>query len=249
MTRKFILVHGAWHSKVCWSKIIQWLQHMGHTAIAVQLDGMGKDGSMLDAVYLRNHVQNLVELIKSEAAPDDKITLMGKCYGGVVMSQSIELVPELIDRAIYMSGIMLADDESMMDITHHFKDSLIAKHMKLEYSKYVISLPKDVMVPGFFNDTEGLDNNLGLRREVEDILEEITDHPMHTFFDRVCLSRGYQSVKKTYIECVKDQAIPISMQRYMHRRDKSVDRVYTLNTDHSPYITNPLELISVLSEL
>ncbi|HLY58890.1 MAG TPA: alpha/beta fold hydrolase, partial [Stellaceae bacterium] len=39
----FVLVHGAWHGKWCWEKLVPLLEAAGHEVLAPDLPGMGDD--------------------------------------------------------------------------------------------------------------------------------------------------------------------------------------------------------------
>ena len=251
MQKKFILVHGAWHPKECWNKTVHLLHQMGYQAVAIQLKGLGKEATELGNVHLEDHVATLVEACRELSVSPRDITLMGHSYGGVVISQALEYVSELVDEAIYLSGIMLQHGESVMDVvSEHFEGSVIVEAMEMIKERYAIHLPRHSLIPGFFNACAVDDDSCpSLTKEINSLLPCITDHPLHTFFDTVSLGENYRSVKKVYVECVQDRAIPLTMQRLMHEREASVYRVFTLNSDHSPYITDPFALMIVLAKL
>jgi pimeloyl-ACP methyl ester carboxylesterase len=51
-----------------------------------------------------------------------------------------------------------------------------------------------------------------------------------------------------YVECTRDRAITIDLQRRMHRRFRMA-RVVTMEADHSPFLGAPEELAAELSAL
>src|SRR3546814_5065540 len=50
----------------------------------------------------------------------------------------------------------------------------------------------------------------------------------------------FGSVRRAYIECLRDRAIPIAMQRAMVAA-QPCDAVFTIDTDHSPFYSRPRE--------
>jgi pimeloyl-ACP methyl ester carboxylesterase len=50
---------------------------------------------------------------------------------------------------------------------------------------------------------------------------------------------------RTYVECTEDRTIPISSQRRMQAMSPGA-RVVTLDADHSPYLSRPVELADAL---
>ena len=53
------------------------------------------------------------------------------------------------------------------------------------------------------------------------------------------------SLPRTYVECTEDRTIPISSQRRMQAMSPGA-RVVTLDADHSPYLSRPVELADAL---
>jgi hypothetical protein len=53
------------------------------------------------------------------------------------------------------------------------------------------------------------------------------------------------ALRKTYVECTRDGAIPVSLQRFMWARVPGI-RVHTLAADHSPFLSTPDGLLQVL---
>jgi pimeloyl-ACP methyl ester carboxylesterase len=59
---------------------------------------------------------------------------------------------------------------------------------------------------------------------------------------------NFGSVERVYIECLRDRAIPISLQRRMQAA-LPCRQVLALDTDHSPFFSRPDELVECLSSL
>jgi hypothetical protein len=58
----------------------------------------------------------------------------------------------------------------------------------------------------------------------------------------------FGSVPKAYIECMRDQAIPVELQRRM-AGNSGCRIVASLDTDHSPFFSAPRELVASLLDL
>jgi hypothetical protein len=58
----------------------------------------------------------------------------------------------------------------------------------------------------------------------------------------------FGSVRRSYIECLRDQAIPIASQRLM-RQATPVSAAESLNSDHAPFLSVPMELVQALERL
>jgi hypothetical protein len=57
----------------------------------------------------------------------------------------------------------------------------------------------------------------------------------------------YGRVRRAYIECLRDAAIPILLQRRMVTAQPC--KVFTLDTDHSPFYSRPRELAAFLDAI
>ena len=57
----------------------------------------------------------------------------------------------------------------------------------------------------------------------------------------------FGKIPKYYIECTTDRAIPISAQRRMYER--KVEKVFTINSSHTPNFSQPDKLAAILLEV
>jgi hypothetical protein len=70
----------------------------------------------------------------------------------------------------------------------------------------------------------------------------VTMTPVHTTPER------FGRLKRVYIECTLDQAIPLELQRVMQKAVPP-DRTITMQAGHSPFLSAPAELTSHLEEI
>ena len=63
-----------------------------------------------------------------------------------------------------------------------------------------------------------------------------------------CLRQYFGSVPRAYIECLRDKAVSIELQRLM-QADLPCRFVRTLDCDHSPFYSAPTDLVEVLCQL
>jgi hypothetical protein len=59
---------------------------------------------------------------------------------------------------------------------------------------------------------------------------------------------NFGSVRRAYIECVQDKAIPLALQRLM-QETFPCEPVFTLDTDHSPFYSTPGQLADCLHRI
>jgi hypothetical protein len=59
--------------------------------------------------------------------------------------------------------------------------------------------------------------------------------------------KNFGMLPKYYIECTEDRAIPITVQRSMYQG--KVEKVFSLNTSHTPNFSQPGEIAKILLEI
>jgi hypothetical protein len=60
--------------------------------------------------------------------------------------------------------------------------------------------------------------------------------------------KNYGRVRRVYIETLRDRAIPNAHQRQMYSRSPC-ERVFSLDTDHSPFFSAPTQLAEQLTSI
>ena len=78
--------------------------------------------------------------------------------------------------------------------------------------------------------------------------ERLTPQPAAPFGAPVALGEAFAAVPKHYVECTRDGAISIELQRDMIAATPGV-AVHTLDSDHSPFLSRPAELAEVLDRI
>lgn len=77
------LIHGAWHGRWCWEKLIPKLERNGHTVVARDLPGLGLDRTPAAEVTLQAYADAVCEALAKETGP---AVVVGHSMGGVVIS-------------------------------------------------------------------------------------------------------------------------------------------------------------------
>jgi pimeloyl-ACP methyl ester carboxylesterase len=123
--RTFLFVHGAWHSAAHWNRVAEELSARGDRVHALDLPGSG-----LNARYPESYLANDAESLAGEPSPigdihlsdyrdaivaevrrlaeHGRVTLVGHSFGGLAITQAAEAVPELIERLVYLTAYVPA---------------------------------------------------------------------------------------------------------------------------------------------
>src|SRR4051812_7378387 len=120
----FVLVHGAWHGGWCYRRVADRLIAAGHRVFTPTLTGLGERAHLLTpAVNLRTHVQDIVNVIKWEDLKD--VILLGHSYGGFVISEVVEHVPDAVAALVYLDAFVPENGQSLLDYSSPERRALL----------------------------------------------------------------------------------------------------------------------------
>ncbi len=111
----YILVPGAWHGGWWWQPVVQQLEAAGHRAIPMTLAGLGEQEGLTErAINLDTHVHQV--LAAAEPAGEG-LVLVGHSYGGSVINQVADLIPQRVAALVHLDSDLLEDGESCYSFT------------------------------------------------------------------------------------------------------------------------------------
>lgn len=174
------------------------------------------------------------------AAPDPVI-LAGHSRAGVVISEAAELVPERIARLVYLSAYLLPAGRTMAAEARADVGSLIAPNMVPADSGLTCILRPDVVREAFYGGCTDADAAWAMAQLRPEPLKPLVTSP------RITAAR-FGRVPRAYIECTADRAVTHGSQRKMQSA-LACEPVFTLDTDHSPFISAPEALAEALVRL
>ena len=230
----YVLVHGSWHGSWCWNKVLPRLEEAGHRVIAIDLPGHGGDGTSLRDVTLQSYVTCVTDVLDG-LGPDERAILVGHSRGGVVISQAAEQRPEKIERLVYLAAYLLRNGETMFATALSDTESLIVSHLEVNEAEGWHMVRERGMRECLYSDCSEEDIALARSRlSPEANLPAVT--PV-----RVSDAR-FGRVPRVYVECLRDRVVSPAMQRRMQAR-LPCERVLSLETGHSPFLSAPEELV------
>ena len=232
----FVLVHGSWHGAWCWYKVVSRLQARGHTAIALDLPGLGADATPLSEVSLELWNDALLEVVRAQAEP---VILVGHSRGGLNISMAAEAEPDRVSKLIYLCAFVPNDGASIMDLAALNTSTRLAENLVPGADGISTTVREDAIEDVFYDDCSA--DDLALARLC---LRPEPLAPLAAPFRGT--AANFERIAKAYIECVKDEAISIDTQHDMAAR---CDEVVRMNTSHSPFFAAPDELVEILSGL
>jgi pimeloyl-ACP methyl ester carboxylesterase len=230
----FVMIHGAWHGGWCFDPLRTLLEVHGHRVVAPDLPGMGGNAEALATVALDDWALFTAGLCREA---DNPVILCGHSRGGIVVSQTAEVVPDAIAALVYICAMLLPSGLSRVEMKE-----LVAPNP--DFEAIILPVPGGTVVdparaPTIFAQLSppALANAAAARLVAE---------PSGPRATPLALTNGrYGSVPRHYIECLHDRTIPIADQRYMQSRQPCVT-VTTLEADHSPFLSRPRALADAL---
>lgn len=236
--KHFVLVHGAWHGAWCWAKTMTLLEADGHRVTTLDLPSHGVDAAPPATVTLEAYAGRVIEVID---AIDQPVILVGHSMGGIVISTVAEARPERVEKLVYLSAFLLPNGSSLLDVAAQDAGSLATPNLIVKPAEGVVDVNRDALREIFYGNCEREDLNLAR------VL--VKPNPLAPFATPLVLSTAnYGSVRRFYVSCIKDQAISPAAQQSMYTT-MPCEGVYTLHTDHSPFLSQPKQLASVLATI
>lgn len=108
-----VLVHGAWHGRWCWARVVELLTARGVKADAPCLTGVGERVSEVSArTTLATHVDDVVQA----CAKFSRVTLVGHSYAGLVITQACDALVQKLDSLVYLDAFLPANGQAGFDL-------------------------------------------------------------------------------------------------------------------------------------
>ena len=234
----YVLVHGAYHGGWCFDKVVPLLEAEGNKVIAVDLPGHGNNRVPMEQVTLANYIDHVCSVVEAQ---DEPVILLGHSLGGMTVTQVTERLPEKIDWVVYLTAMMPKNGQNRTYLAEHEGPEDMASMRILSDDGLSVTMSRENIPPTFYAECPPEDVERAFELLVPQAVEPFTQKAETT-------PERFGTVKRAYIECLRDQAIKIEMQRNMIEW-LPCDRVLTLDTDHSPFYSMPEELVSTLLEL
>jgi pimeloyl-ACP methyl ester carboxylesterase len=234
----YVLIPGSWHGAWCWYKIIPLLEQAGHTAIALDLPGHGRDWTAARDISMQSYVDSVRKIL--DAQPEPAI-LVGHSRGGIVISQTAEYRPEKIQTLVYLAAYLIPNGDAMLPTALGDTESLIASNLVLNEAEGYHMLKQEVFKAALYADCSQEDVALATAL--------LTPEPNAPVATPLNLSdENFGRVARVYIETLQDKGVTPSLQKKMYTATLC-QKVISMTTSHSPFLSAPEELVSYLTSL
>jgi pimeloyl-ACP methyl ester carboxylesterase len=231
---RFLLVHGAFMGAWCWDPVVSALREAGHDVQAPDLPGSGSDDFNVADAELEAYIDRIGALL----SPDEPAVLVGHSLGGVTISAAASRFPAAVAQLVYLAAFLPGDGQSAGDLTRlaEGRNEGLRPRMLVAGQPPIATLSAADARAVLFN---ACDPDLA-----EAAIARLGPHATWIAASPV-YTRPDSSVRSAYIVCTKDLAVPPALQRRM-ARDGSCSPIVEIETDHSPFVSNPAVLVEAL---
>lgn len=236
----YVLIHGAWHGAWCWYRIIPQLEKAGHRVLALDLPSLGRDKTPPGEIGPDTWADYVCGVLENESEP---VILVGHSRAGVIISQVAERCPEKVGYLVYLSAFLLPNGQCLRDAADDPVNSgtTISTAMVVDPEQGCSTLPDEVLVEGFYHRCP--DEDVALARTL------LQPEPLAPLLAPLTVTEGrFGRVPRAYIHCLQDRAVTLPLQQQFVAATPC-DKVYQIDTDHSPFFSTPYVLAGFLLSL
>jgi pimeloyl-ACP methyl ester carboxylesterase len=230
-----VLVHGAFENAQVWGHVTAKLQADGYKVVAVDLPGRPGAPMAPDKVSLDLYRDTVVTAMEKFYRP---VILVGHSFGGIVIADAAEKDPAKVKTLVFVAAYLPQDGDSLVSMANKDADAKIGPHLQIQKDKGIASIDYSARADLFANGAPD-----ALRKAIPDL---ILDEPLAPLATPVHVTAArFGRVDKVYVHTAIDQVISPSFQAQMVAHTP-VRSEYTLQTGHTPFLTDPDGLASAI---
>ena len=232
--KNYLLIHGAWGAAWEFNKVAELLSNDGHNVIALDLPGHGENNADIPDVTMHAYVNTVVETIEKL---NDKVVLVGHSLAGAIISQVAEVIPEKIDRLVYVAAMLLKDGDSALEVMQNDPGGELLPNTIFSEDGTYATITDETVRNVLLNDVKDADY---LDKVVPKFLFKQATEPFTAIAN--LSEEKFGSVDKYYIKASIDKVISPSAQDKMLSNWKT-QKVVTLESGHFPLMSIPEQLV------
>jgi pimeloyl-ACP methyl ester carboxylesterase len=229
----FLMIAGAAHSAWAWERVNPLLAAAGHRPITPDLPGMGADRSIpAGEATLEIWGDFLADQVRAAGEP---VILVGHSRGGLVIGEAAERVPEQMRGLIYVTALLVPPGKTANEV---MGAETTAHAPPLCEDGKAFYLTAEQATPLFFNACDPAEAAWACGHMTPEPLQPIAT-PASVTWER------WGRLPRAYVECARDQCLSLERQAAI-QAPAPCDPVIRLDTDHSPFLSDPKALTDAL---
>jgi len=275
----FVLVHGGWHDRWSWTRLAPLLEAQGHRVLTLDLPGAGTNSTAPKSLGARpfdpaafaaetspvagvtqdDRTEAVVALVEEAASlAGAKVLLVGHSAGGVSVAAAAERIPGRLEALVFLAGFMVPSGMSLLAmLTHESMASALSPGLFVGDPGAIGATRIDprstdpayrsLLKASFYADV----SDAGFAEAVSHLH---SDEPNGGGLAPSPITPGkFGTVPRHYIRTTQDRAVPLAGQDHMIA---AVDRAiggrtitHTLESSHSPFLSQPGALAKILLDI
>jgi pimeloyl-ACP methyl ester carboxylesterase len=193
----------------------------------------------VSSVTLGSYTKRVSEKL-DEMPEGQQAVLGGHSMGGIVITQCAELRPRKIAKLVYLSGFLPRNGESLVEIAQKDTEALVLRNIVQNEKDGSFTIKQGKAKEIFYHDCSEEDTRFAESQPVPQAGAPFNT-PVSTTAGR------FGKVPRVYIECLQDRAITQRIQKAMYTA-LPCERIFSLDTSHSPFFSAPEKLAEYLDE-
>jgi pimeloyl-ACP methyl ester carboxylesterase len=199
---------------------------------------MGRDKTPIAEVKMQTTVQKICELVD---CIEGKMILVGHSKNGIMISQVAEYRPGKIEKLIYLAAYLIPNGKTQREYSVMDTEGVLKPFVTHHETLHATTLQPAIYAEGLYHDCD--DNIFELAKLL------LSHEPVESGATPLQLTaENYGSVRRFYIECTADKAVTPFIQQKMYA-EMPCEKVYKMDTSHSPFFSRPEELVNILCEI
>jgi pimeloyl-ACP methyl ester carboxylesterase len=227
-----VLAHGAWSAAWAWKKMRPLMAKSGHNFFTPTYTGLGERAHLANpAIDLDTHIEDVLGVLQFEDLRD--VVLLGHSYGGMVATGVADRARERIAHLIYLDAFVPKDGQSLFDLVPQEQSRRQRESAKAGDGWRVTPNPTP-------EDTSAEDRAW--------VADKRLPHPLKCMEMPLKLRHGPLTLPRSYIEATRNTHGPFA-QFATRARTEPGWACYEIDASHSPNITAPVPLMTLLDRV
>ena len=236
--KTFLLIHGAWEGAWSWKETTAFLEKSGHTVNAIDLPGHGDDKTPTSEINMALYANRVKEELNKT---DGQVILVAHSFGGFVISQVAEEMPEKIEKLIFVASAMPYEGKTAVQIFEEDEESEFLENLIFSEDQSTVTMSRETISNVVFGGAT--------EEQIDTILPKLVVQATKPFFEQVITTaENFGRVPKAYVETTLDRVISLKGQRHGQKM-LGIEEVVTLEYGHVPLETAPEKLANALNKI
>jgi pimeloyl-ACP methyl ester carboxylesterase len=233
MTTEIFLVHGAWHTGLCWEPLRAELTKLGYQSRSLTLPSSAQQGVESDS-SLPGIAEDVAAVTRMLDKINRPVLLVGHSYGGVVISGAGS--HPNVRHLLYLAAFCLEPGETAFDLAAGNPPPLTAQAVAI--ADDIITIKPEFAAATFYGDLP--------IKEAQRWAQQLVPSTLSIFTTPTTGTPAWKNKPTTYAVCTEDRAISPDRQQFMAMRATS--DVIELPTSHSPFLSQPRQVAAMIDQ-